>query len=159
MKLYMKQKKFSWSTRFTVKDASGKDKYNIQGELLSWGRKLHVFDQSDREVAFVRQKGFSILPKFEVHIDDRYQFEVSKKFTLIRPEYHMVGLDWIIKGELFTHEYKIVGGYGPVATVSKSFFSWGDSYSIDIVNSDNEVKVVAAVLAIDCALAIGGITV
>ncbi|MDD3960024.1 MAG: hypothetical protein GX099_04735 [Clostridiaceae bacterium] len=156
MKLYLKQKIFSWSSRFTVRDANGDDKYNIQGELLSWGRKLHVFDKADREVAFIKQKGFSILPRFEVYIEDHFQFEVIKKFTIIRPEYDMVGLDWVIKGELFSHEYKIVGGYGPVATVSKAYFSWGDSYSIDIVNPETEVKVLAAVLAIDCALAIGG---
>lgn len=159
MKLYMKQKNFSWSSRFIVKDSNGEDKYNVQGELLSWGKKLHIFDKTDREVAFIKQKGFSVLPRFEVYIEDRFQFEVIKKFTLIRPEYSMVGLDWIIKGELFSHEYKIVGGYGPVATVSKSYFSWGDSYSIDIVNTDTEVKVLAAVLAIDCALAIGGMSI
>jgi uncharacterized protein YxjI len=159
MKLYMKQKNFSWTDRFLVKDANGDDKYNIQGEMLSWGKKLHVFDKTDHEVAFIKQKGFSILPRFEVFIEDRFQFEVLKKFTLIRPEYSMVGLDWVIKGELFSHEYKIVGGYGPVATVSKSYFSWGDSYSIDVVNSDTEVKVLAAVLAIDCALSIGGMSI
>ncbi len=156
MKLYLKQKNFSWSSSFIVKDANGDDKYNIQGELLSWGKKLHIFDKADREVAFIKQKGFSVLPRFEVYIEDRFQFEVIKKFTIIRHEYSMVGLDWTIKGELFSHEYKIVGGYGPVASVSKAYFTWGDSYSIDIVNTDTEVKVLAAVLAIDCALAIGG---
>ncbi len=156
MKLYLKQKNFSWSSRFIAKDANGDDKYNIQGEMLSIGRKLHVFDKTDHEVAFIKQKGFSVLPRFEVYIEDRFQFEVIKKFTVIKPEYSMTGLDWVIKGELFSHEYKIVGGYGAVASVSKAYFSWGDSYSIDIVNPDTEIKVLAAVLAIDCALSIGG---
>lgn len=159
MKLYLKQRIFSWSERFTVKDFNGNDKYYIQGELLSWGRKLHIFDNNDNEVAAIRQKAISILPRFEVYIDDRYRFEVNKKFSLLRPEFNMVGLDWSIKGELFSHEYKIVGGYGIVATVSKVFLTMGDSYSIDIKSQDNEVQVLAAVLAINCALASGGLAI
>ena len=37
MKLYIKQKVFSWADRFTVKDSSGNDRYFVEGELFSWG--------------------------------------------------------------------------------------------------------------------------
>ena len=32
MKLYMKQKVFSWADRFTIKDEYGADKYYVEGQ-------------------------------------------------------------------------------------------------------------------------------
>ena len=45
MKLYLKQKAFSWKDSFTVKDEDGKDKYYIVGRIASLGRKLTVTDR------------------------------------------------------------------------------------------------------------------
>ena len=44
MKLYIKQKVFSWVDRFTVFDETGADKYHGEGEFFSWGKKLYVTD-------------------------------------------------------------------------------------------------------------------
>ena len=51
MTLYMKQKVFSWSDRFTIKDELGNDRYYVEGELFSWGHKLHVFDIDNQEAS------------------------------------------------------------------------------------------------------------
>ena len=37
MKLYIKQKVFSWVDRFTVFDETGADKFYVEGEFFSWG--------------------------------------------------------------------------------------------------------------------------
>ena len=52
MKLYIKEKVFSLGDKFTVNDAYGEDKYVVEGEVFSWGKKLHVYDRIGREVAF-----------------------------------------------------------------------------------------------------------
>ena len=44
MKLYIKQKVFSWGDKFTVKDEAGRDRYYVEGEVFTFGRKLHVYD-------------------------------------------------------------------------------------------------------------------
>lgn len=49
MKLYIKEKVFSWGYKFTVKDELGNDKYVVEGEVFSWGKKLHVYDMSGYE--------------------------------------------------------------------------------------------------------------
>ena len=66
MKLYIREKVFSWGDKFTVKDEYGRDKYMVQGEIFSWGKKLHVYDMTGREVAFIRQKLLSWMPRYEV---------------------------------------------------------------------------------------------
>ena len=78
MKLYIKQKVFSWAYRFTVKDANGNDRYYVEGEVFSWGKKLHVYDQNENEVAFIQQKVFSFLPTYHVFVNGTQAAEIIK---------------------------------------------------------------------------------
>ena len=55
MKLYIKQKVFSWGDKFTVKDSNGEDRYFVEGDVFSWGKKLHVYDMHGNEAAFIRK--------------------------------------------------------------------------------------------------------
>lgn len=44
MRLYIKQRAFSWTDKFSIKDEYGEDRYYVEGEFLSFGKKLHVYD-------------------------------------------------------------------------------------------------------------------
>ncbi|MDE6863009.1 MAG: hypothetical protein K2J41_01320 [Eubacterium sp.] len=81
MKLYMKQKVFSFRDRFTIKDEYGEDKYYIEGEILSLGKKLRIYDMGGNELAFVREKLLAFMPKFTVEINGREIAEIVKKLT------------------------------------------------------------------------------
>ena len=94
MKLYIREKVFSWGDKFTVKDAYGNDKYIVQGEVFSFGKKLHVYDRNGREVAFIKQEVWSWLPKYYVFCNDRQVAEIKKEFTLLFQKYSIAGLGW-----------------------------------------------------------------
>ena len=44
MSLYIKQHIFSWGDQFSVYDESGNEKYFVEGEVFSFGKKLHLYD-------------------------------------------------------------------------------------------------------------------
>ena len=67
-------------------------------------------------------------------------------------EYTLEGTDWTVDGDFWEHRYEISGSSGSVASIAKAFFSWGDSYQIDISDGADEVLVLATVLAIDCVI-------
>ena len=48
------------------------------------------------------------------------------------------------------HEYSLEDYKGIVMSMSKHWFTWGDSYELDIVDPDNEVLCLCIALAIDC---------
>lgn len=152
MKLYMKQKVFSWGDKFSIKDELGNDRYYVEGEIFSWGHKLHVYDTQNQEVAFIKQKLMTWMPRFEVYINGVLQVTVVKKFTLFRQEYILEGTDWAVEGDFFAHNYTIHNGGRNIASILKAWFSWGDSYELTIENGFNELLVVASVLAIDCVI-------
>ena len=156
MKLYIRQKVFSWVDRFTVKDESGADKYLVEGEFFSWGKKLHVSDLNGNEVAFIQQKVFSFLPKFFVFIDGRQIAEIVKEFTFFRPKYGIEGLGWEIEGSFMAHDYKITKQGRSIVTIHKEWMTWGDCYELDVVSEQDEIISLSVVLAIDCVMAAEG---
>lgn len=152
MRLYIKQKVFSIGAKFSVKDEYGNDRYFVEGEILTLGRKLHIYDIDDNEVAFVRQKFLSFMPKFTVEVGGEEIAEIVKEFTLFKPKYYVEGLDWNVDGELFAHDYVITSGDEEIVSIHKAWMSWGDTYELDIADNADEITALAVVLAIDTVL-------
>ena len=150
MKLYIKQKVFSWGDKFTVKDEAGRDRYYVEGEIFTWGKKLHVYDMAGREVAFIKQEVWSWMPRFYVFCGDRQVAEIKKEFTFFFPKYSIDGLGWEINGRFMAHDYEITKNGYPIVSISKEWMTWGDSYELNIVNPKDEIVALAVVLTIDC---------
>lgn len=150
VKLYMKQKVFSWHTHFSVRDEHERDRFTVEGEFFTLGRKLHIYDDTGSEAALIHQKVFSFLPRFYVFIDGVQVAEIVKELTFLRPRYRIEGLDWQITGDFWAHEYEITSRGLPIVSVSKEWLSWGDSYALEIAHPEDTTLALAVVLAIDC---------
>ena len=153
MKLYIKQKVFSWGDKFTVKNAHGEDKYYVEGEVFSWGKKLHVYDMHNREVAFIKQEVWSFLPKYYVFVEDREVAQIVKEFTFFFSRYRIDGLGWEIDGSFWDHDYEITRRGVPIVSIHKEWMTWGDCYELDISDQADEIIALAVVLTIDCVQA------
>lgn len=152
MKLYIKEKVFTWGDQFTVKDERGNDRYVVEGEVFSWGKKLHVYDMTGREVAAIRQEVWSFLPRYYVFCGDRQVAEIKKEFTFFFPKYRIDGLGWEIDGSFMAHEYEITQSGRTIVSISKEWMTWGDSYELNITNPSDEIVALAVVLTIDCVM-------
>ncbi|MDE6470055.1 MAG: LURP-one-related family protein [Eubacterium sp.] len=152
MKLYMKQKVFSFKDKFTIKDEQGNDKYYIEGEFLSLGKKLHIYDMNHNEVAFVRQKILAFMPKFTVEVNGSEVAEIVKRVTFFTPKYYVDGLGWNVEGDFFAHNYIITSGDRAIVSIHKAWMSWGDTFELDIADDRDEVTALAVVLAIDAVM-------
>lgn len=152
MNLYVKQKVFSWGDHFTVYDEAGNERYIVQGEVFTWGKKLHLLDLAGVECAFIRQKLWSFLPRYDINRNGEDVAEVVREFTFFHPEYTVKGFGWHVEGDFFAHEYEITDGTRTVATVSKQWMTWGDAYEIRIAPDVDEIDALAVVLVIDACL-------
>lgn len=149
MKLYIKQKVFSWNDKFFIKDEYGNDKYYAESEFFTWGKKFHIYDMANNEVAFIEEKVFSLLHRFFVYMNGREMVEVVQKFTFFKPRYYLNGLDWTVEGSVWFHDYEIMENGRQVVSIQKEWFTWGDSYVLNISNPRDEVLALAVVLIID----------
>ena len=152
MKLYIKQKVFSWRDKFAVKDEAQDDRWFAQGEIFTFGRKLHVYDARGVEVAFIRQKIWSFLSRYYIEIGGR-EYEFVREFMILRPKYTIRNLDWVIDGNFWEHDYVVTDGNGDIMRMAKAWLSWGDFYELDIRHEHNELLCLCVALAIDCITA------
>ena len=160
MKLYIKQKPFSWRDKFTAKDENGNDRYTMQGgktsALTAIGKKLQVFDSNGNIVALVKDstKPFSLKTRFTIEIGERKVCEVVKRFSLIGHSYNIEGLPWKLDGDFTGHDYTLTHGSKTVMVIDKKVFTIGDSYELDIADPKHELICLCIVLAVDCSLAV-----
>ena len=152
MNLYIKQKFFSFKDKFTVKDEYGEDKYIVEGEFFSLGKKLHIYDMAGNEVAFIQQKLLSFLPRYCVFIGDSQIAEIVKQFSLFTPKYEVLGLNWQVAGNFTAHDYEITDNGNPVVLIHKAWGTWSDCYELNIAPGADEIVALATVLAIDCVI-------
>ncbi|MBS3986328.1 MAG: LURP-one-related family protein [Erysipelothrix sp.] len=151
MKLYIKQKLFSFKDRFTIKDEHQNDVLQVEGKLFSFGKQLSVSTMDMQEVAFVKQKVFNFLPTFEISLQDQVH-TLKKQFSFFKPVYQIPSLGLRIEGNFTAHHYSIYKEGDVLANISKAFFSFADSYEVDILNDQDRDMVIAVVLAIDAVL-------
>lgn len=152
MKLYIKQKVFSIRDKFHIKDGAGHTRYTVEGELLSFGKRLHIYDNNHHELALVRQKLLTLMPRFLIEVGGRECGQIVKRLSLFTPSYHVEGLGWEVDGKIMAHDYVIRKGHHQIAQIHKVWMSWGDSYEMDIDDGADEITAVAVVLAIDAVL-------
>ena len=152
MKLYIKQKVFSWGDKFTVKDAYGTDRYIVEGEVFSFGKKLHVYDTHHVERAYIKQELLTWMPRYSVYTNGTQVAQVKREFTFFRPQYTIEGPGWKVDGDFFAHDYQITHAGRVIATICKEWMTWGDSYELDISDGVNEITALAVVLAIDAVI-------
>ena len=150
MKLYIREKIFTWGDQFSVMDQSGREKYFVEGEVFSWGKKLHVKDAQGREAAFIKQELLTFLPCYHVYVGGREVARVRKEFSFFTPRYSVEGPGWQVSGHFWEHDYEITQNGRIVVTIRKEWMTWGDSYELDIANPADELAALAVVVTIDC---------
>jgi len=154
MRYVMKQKLFCWGDDFAIKNEAGQDVYFVDGKAFSFGDKLSFQDMQRNELAFVRQKLLSWGPTYEIYRKGELAAVVKKElFTLFRCRFTVDvpgPNDYEAQGDFMDMEYTFSrAGKGQVAEVSKRWFSWSDTYGVDISDGEDEVLILASTVVID----------
>ncbi|EFD2729025.1 hypothetical protein CQP62_005034, partial [Escherichia coli] len=85
--LYMKQKVFSLSGRFTVKDQQENDVYVVEGSFMKVPKTFTILNTERDVIAVITKKMFSFLPKFLVEVGGQEVLTIKKEFTFFKAKY------------------------------------------------------------------------
>lgn len=155
MRYLMKQQFLSWGDDFTIKDAGGSDAFVVDGKAFSLGAQLSFKDLAGKELVYIKQRMLTWGPTYEIHKGDQVQAVVKKElFTLFNCRFtvDVPGPDDLqAEGDFLDLEYEISRGARRVASVSKRWFSWSDTYGVDIVEGEDDVLILASAVVIDMA--------
>ena len=148
-----KQKRLSWGDYFVIRDEAENDSFLVDGAAFSFGDKLSFQDMSGNELAYIDQKLLSWGPTYEIYQGGDLRAVVKKElFTFFKCRFtvDVPGPDDLeATGDFLDHEYEFTRHGDLVATVSKRWFAWTDTYGIDIRDGEDDVLVLASAVVID----------
>lgn len=155
MRYLMRQKLFSWGDDFVIRDAHERDVFLVDGKAFSFGDQLRFLDLQGQELACIRQRLLAWGPTYEIHRNGALVAEVRKElFTFFRCTFtvDVPGPDDLVaEGDFVDHEYVFRRGDGEVASISKRWFAWSDTYGVDIAPGEDDVLILASTVVIDMA--------
>lgn len=153
MRYVLKQKFWSWGDDFTIQNAAGEAVYFVDGRAFSLGNKLSFQDLNRNELAFIAQKLLSWGPTYEITAGGQLLAVVKKQlFTFFHCKFtvDVPGPDDLeATGNFLDREYTFKRRDREVAQVSKRWWSWTDTYGVDIAEGENEVLLLASAVVID----------
>jgi uncharacterized protein YxjI len=148
----MRQKIFSLGDDFVIKDKDGVDRFYVDGKVFAIGDKLSFQDMEGNELALIKQQILTFKKTYNIYRGDALAATVKKsKFTLFRDKFSVSipGQNIHVQGNIFDHEYSFTRDNLTIATVSKSWFSFTDSYGIEIRDGEDDVLLLATAVVID----------
>ena len=111
MRMYFKQRLFSWFDSYDIYNEQGNPIYVVKGQI-SWGHCLKIFDPYGNEVGTVKEQVFTFLPKFEIYQRNQYLGCIKKEFSFLKPRYDIAYNGWHIDGTFMEWDYKITDAAG-----------------------------------------------
>jgi uncharacterized protein YxjI len=151
----IRERMFQLGEDFDITDESGRPVFHVDGKAFSLHDRLVIEDTAGREVAQVRRRLAALRPTYEISRDGQDVAEVRKKlftpfgdrFTIDIPGPN----DLEVSGDLLSHEFTVRRGDQVVATVSKRWLSMRDTYAVDVAAGEDDLLILASVLAMDLA--------
>ena len=138
-----------------ITDEQGQPVLQVDGKVLTLHDRLVLRDPAGREVAQVHRKLVTLRPTYQISVAGQKVAEVRKRlFTPFGDRFtiDVPGPDDLeMTGDLFDHEFTIGRGGQTVATVSKRWFSMRDTYAVDVAPGQDDLLILASVLALDLA--------
>ena len=151
----MKQKLFSLGDDFIIRDEEGHDAFFVDGKVFCLGNQLSFQDMEKNELAYIKQKLLTLGQTYEIYRSGELAAVVRKSlFTFIHCNFtvDVPGPDDLVATGSFTdHEYTFNRGDECVATVSKRWFSFTDTYGVEIADGEDDILLLACTVVIDMA--------
>jgi len=153
MRYVLKQKLLSFGDDFYIRDESGRNVYFVDGKAFSIGDQLSFQDLDGNELAYIKQKIFSWGKTYEITRGGELVAVVKKELFAFFHHRFTVDVpgpdDLEAEGNFTDHEYVFRRGNRAVATVSKRWFSFADTYGIEITDGVDPILILACAVVVD----------
>ena len=148
----LKQKFFSITNQYHIADERGQSVFQVVGKFFSIGHNLSFQTAEGEELAQIRQRLLTLLPRYEIYMQGSHFATVTKEFTWFKNKFSLDvpgPNDYVITGSFWDYEYEFQRSGVTVASISKSFMSMVDTYGVNIVDGEDDVSILATTAVID----------
>ena len=150
----IRQKMFSIGDDFWIEDQEGRRVFKVDGKALRLRKTLIFEDMNGNKLCQIQERWLPIRETMAIDDPDGEQIAVVKKALIapLRDRWSVNvknGPDLDVQGNILDYEYTIKEGWNKIAEVSKKWFSFTDTYSVEIDSGQNDILILAVAIAID----------
>jgi len=150
----IRQNLISIGDDFWIENEQGQGVYKVDGKVLRIRKTLLFEDTQGKKLAQIQQRLLAIRDTMAIEDANGDQIATVKKALIapLRDRWSVNvnnGPDLDVQGNIFDHEYQITQGRKQIAQVSKQWFTFTDTYGVEIVPGQNDILILAVAIAID----------
>lgn len=150
----IRQNLISIGDDFWIENAEGKKTFKVDGKVLRIRKTLVFEDAQGKKLAQIQQRLLTIRDTMAIDDADGKEMAIIKKALIapLRDRWTVKvknGEDLDVQGSILEHEYTIKQNGKKVAEVSKKWFSFTDTYGVEIDPGQNDILILAVTVAVD----------
>jgi uncharacterized protein YxjI len=150
----IRQNLISIGDDFWIENEEGKRVFKVDGKVLRIRKTLIFEDAKGKKLAQIQERLLAIKDTMVIEDADGKDLAVIKKALIapLRDRWSVKvknGPDLDVQGNILDHEYSIKQGWTKVAEISKKWFSFTDTYGVEIDPGQNDILILAVAIAID----------
>jgi len=151
MKYLIRQKVFSFGDKFTIKDENDMDCYQVEGKVFSLGAKLSLMDMAGNEQYYIEQKLLRLFPEYHLFRQGNQVAVCKKRFSFFGSKFDIQSPEGIysLEGQPMNYTFKLFKDSRLVAIADKKFFSFTDSYGVEITEDEDHALILSLIIIID----------
>lgn len=154
MKLYINQRVFSIGDKYDIYDEQQNAVYHVESELFTINAKLHLYNMQRQEMYYIKRKFTLFFAEYEIYQQDNLVACINQELSFFHPKLNVESVmgNFVIEGDFMSMDYQLSNDGAYFGSIQKKWFSWGDSYELDVANDENTGFFCALVIAIDNCL-------
>lgn len=149
MKLYIKQHVFTLGERFEVRDSNQNVVFYVEGSFFRIPKMFTIYDNTGNQVAVIERQMLRMFSHYDINAVDYETITLRREFSFMRQSYSLVGIDWYLRGNFMSHNYDLVHGSQIIMSMSKHWFTWEDSYELDVLDDKDALVALCIAICID----------
>lgn len=151
MKLYLKQKVFKFLDHYDVYDEEQNVIFTVNQKFRFLGFHADVTAKEGFSSFVIDKEVFRFLPKYILTFEDGEQIILNFRFSFIQRKIDVESTfgNLFARGNFWDLDFDVLKEEEVIATISKKWLTWGDTYEIDIYDKKYASEVLGIVIAID----------
>lgn len=154
MRYHIRERAWSLTEAFVVRDDSSNPVFEIRGKFFHIGDNLVMFDRyTGQELVHIKQRVISLMPHYEIYRDGQLWASMHEQFRLFGEGFKIEGPNGMIfhvRGDIWNWNFAVTDGYGNLlAQIGRQFSIFRDSYAVDVAQGVDAPFVIALAIVID----------
>lgn len=154
MRYHLRERAWSLTENFTVRDDYGNAVFEIRGKFFHIGDNLVMYDRaSGQPLVEIKQQLISLRPRYDIYRNGAHWAQVHEQFRFFGERFKVTGENGMvfhIEGDIWNWNFAIADDNGNLlGSVSRQLSLFRDSYAVDVAQGVDAPFIIALAVVIE----------